>query len=702
MPSVFKNLGNSGTGAIKLPIGTTAQQPGSPADGMLRYNTTLGRTEVRDQSASEFLPSNYKGVVASGGDTIDITQDGQRYRVHIFNSNDTLSVTKGGTLEYLVVGGGGGGGNNQNGSSARGGGGAGEFVEGTFDVTVGSYSAIIGTGGALGPLEGPSEAGLYSVFGGGTNLLSNGTFDSDTSGWTQSTGTWTVSSGEVSSTSTGGSLDGAITCEVGETYAVLFELKANFTDSQNGVYVRNSNLSSQGTELRVQDGSIGAFAFTFTATETTHYIRLYHGSNAGTITYDNVAVFNTNDNIIAMGGGAGHSAFAANGTAGANGGGGSATGTQGSAGFKGVSTAIFGFGNDGGNGSGNTNLHFAGGGGGAGAVGYGYDVGNRGLGGKGRMSRITGLDLFYAGGGGSGGDDIDDGGAGVGYNGGLGGGGRGHDADTVNLVAATPGLANTGGGGGGGGTRQQGTGREGGSGVVIVRYPLYNKDQPGTSYSKITNGLLYDLDFANTTTYKGTGSEARDTRGYETALVEGATYINPRTHRAAFNFDGVNDRINLGTYAGSFSGSMTFQVWYYAVVLGNGYIMSSWKSSEWRFNLIHNSSGNFVFTLRDATNTDKATTTSGTYPINAWYHITGVADASTGTVSVFVNSTDKTTETGWSGTWQSSTGSTYIGYKEDTGSYRQQTVATAKIYNRALTDAEVTQSFNYDKWRFGL
>lgn len=34
-----------GTGAVKVPVGTTGQQPGSPSSGMLRYNSTTGKFE---------------------------------------------------------------------------------------------------------------------------------------------------------------------------------------------------------------------------------------------------------------------------------------------------------------------------------------------------------------------------------------------------------------------------------------------------------------------------------------------------------------------------------------------------------------------------------------------------------------------------------------------------------------------------------
>jgi hypothetical protein len=41
----------AGTDFIQMPAGTTAQRPGVPAQGMQRYNTTLGYTEVYTGSA---------------------------------------------------------------------------------------------------------------------------------------------------------------------------------------------------------------------------------------------------------------------------------------------------------------------------------------------------------------------------------------------------------------------------------------------------------------------------------------------------------------------------------------------------------------------------------------------------------------------------------------------------------------------------
>jgi len=44
-PTAVSDQANSSTGYFDLPAGTTAQRPGTPATGMIRYNTTLGNLE---------------------------------------------------------------------------------------------------------------------------------------------------------------------------------------------------------------------------------------------------------------------------------------------------------------------------------------------------------------------------------------------------------------------------------------------------------------------------------------------------------------------------------------------------------------------------------------------------------------------------------------------------------------------------------
>lgn len=61
------NILMSGTGTLDLPVGTTAQRPSSPDNGMIRYNSTLARYEGYSGSAWGQL-----GGGATGGGTDQI------------------------------------------------------------------------------------------------------------------------------------------------------------------------------------------------------------------------------------------------------------------------------------------------------------------------------------------------------------------------------------------------------------------------------------------------------------------------------------------------------------------------------------------------------------------------------------------------------------------------------------------------------
>jgi hypothetical protein len=202
------------------------------------------------------------------------------------------------------------------------------------------------------------------------------------------------------------------------------------------------------------------------------------GGAAGASGGSNAGVNGTNSVLsttIAIGGGFGSGG--SNGNGGAGGSGGGAGGSQ-SVNFPVGGTAVSGQGNAGGNGvyqPANNNVG-AGGGGGAGAAGTsGTTV--AGAGGVGTATyttwhAITGTGVlssgaYYVAGGGGGGANS---GQGSGSNGagGIGGGGAGGTSG-----AGTAGAANTGGGGGGGSNvGGQRAGAAGGSGLIIIRYPV--------------------------------------------------------------------------------------------------------------------------------------------------------------------------------------------------------------------------------------
>lgn len=102
-------------------------------------------------------------IQATGGTLTTYTQGVYQYNVHTFSvvGSDTLVITSGsGNVDYLIVAGGGAG--------SYGGGGGGGVLTGTFAATPGSYSVVVGNGGAAATAwqaDLPDNGGNSSIFG---------------------------------------------------------------------------------------------------------------------------------------------------------------------------------------------------------------------------------------------------------------------------------------------------------------------------------------------------------------------------------------------------------------------------------------------------------------------------------------------------------------------------------------------------------
>ena len=121
-----------------------------------------------------------------------------------------------------------------------------------------------------------------------SGLIVNGKFDTDTSGWVQTTGTWTATSNGATITLTGseGRLDQSITnLVIGKNYII----ECGYTQklgSQDAISVRNATTSI----VALTFGDIGRYTLEFTATSTTHTLRVYT-NGTGTFSIDNIAVY---------------------------------------------------------------------------------------------------------------------------------------------------------------------------------------------------------------------------------------------------------------------------------------------------------------------------------------------------------------------------------------------------------------------------
>jgi hypothetical protein len=347
------------------------------------------------------------------------------------------------------------------------------------------------------------------------------------------------------------------------------------------------------------------------------------------------------------------------------------------------------------------------GGGGAGSVGQadGVDptnVGNGTNGGFGISSSITGYKVMYAAGGGS--SPWQDATPGKG---GIGGGGNGGG----NSANAVGGLENT--GSGGGGAKSGTIAGNGGSGIVVIRYPL--QSTADTTVPKVTDaGLVLDVDFSKPTVYTGDGVVVNDSRLTDVngIAVGSPTFINGRTHRASMDFNGSTQHIGLGRSfcieqeLGSGNVSYALEAWFRVFSLPPGSTLSGYpiignaSSTGVGMQLTNISSSTRVnFGCRNTSNFDSNTSLS----LNTWYHVVCVRQV--GVVNkIYINGQQDSATLGSSSLEiQSGAGEMQIAYSNTRFTNRLDgEIALCRLYNTWLSADEVSNNFEATRWRFGV
>jgi hypothetical protein len=447
----------------------------------------------------------------------------------------------------LAVGGGGGG-------AAGGGGAGGVLFSQNFAVTPGAtINYRVGAGG-VGSTNGASVsggAGGWTSFG-AANLVTNGSFDSNVSGWTDPAGgaegtfVWNAD-GTATLTNTNANdppvcVYQAITCVVGQQYVVVATKVSGDYLVVNIVNTPTTGGGSGGYGNVLyfnSTGQGGTLTGTFTATQTTHYVvlRINNNTNGVAVQLDNIGVFPVSSTtLLAIGGGGGGGWGTNIPTPGGSGGGaGWVNGYYGTSGNSASSQSAWALGSPGYPGQGhnggaghNSSDEYSGGGGGAGGPGTnggGYPDTPQANGGGGiglYFAQFTAYGSpagWFGGGGGAGTYNTTEPPALGGYGG---GGGGAYPSARGGTSTGTAGVANTGGGGGVNGYGQ--TGNAGGSGIILIRYVLDVNGNDPRGY------VRYNSDIKDVEVYQNVGlgwctqDQTRNFAGYN--LIASSTAMS--------------------------------------------------------------------------------------------------------------------------------------------------------------------------------
>ena len=174
-------------------------------------------------------------------------------------------------------------------------------------------------------------------------------------------------------------------------------------------------------------------------------------------------------------------------------------------------------------------------------------------------------------------------------------------------------------------------------------------------------------------------------------LTNGPTYSS--ANGGSFVFDGSNDFVDCGTFSVSF---LTVSTWVYKTTSTSEQGICR-KQNGWAVS-------NYQGVLQVAPGTSWQFYNTGyTIPLNTWVNIvyTYSGTGAAGSQTVYVNGSSIYSTSAGSGPITANSNAVRIGY-DDNNWFWGGRISNAKIYNRALTAAEISQNFNALRGRFGI
>ena len=225
----------------------------------------------------------------------------------------------------------------------------------------------------------------------------------------------------------------------------------------------------------------------------------------------------------------------------------------------------------------------------------------------------------------------------------------------------------------------------------------------------VTDGLVLSLDAGNTKSYPGTGTTWFDKSGFSNngTLVNGPTFNTGSL--GSIVFDGVDDyaTVNTNPALPGISGSVS--VWF-NITNTQGYTVDNAGLAE--IILKHNTFGSFngwgiyattsslgSYIKNGGTNYSLSVTASVITP-NKWYNAVTTFQSN---ASLILYNNGAFAESRSVGTLTTNTDSLRLAISNDSFWAKfQGQIANVQIYNRVLTQAEITQNFNALRGRFGI
>jgi hypothetical protein len=189
-------------------------------------------------------------------------------------------------------------------------------------------------------------------------------------------------------------------------------------------------------------------------------------------------------------------------------------------------------------------------------------------------------------------------------------------------------------------------------------------------------------------------------------VIDGATLTTDRkgVTNKAFSFNGTNGRIRVeDTPNLNFSSSFSISFWAKMNTWGNGTsagIISKKINDPGNGYVFYNDGGHLNkinFRLKGSSATNNIMPSNATVSIGSWEFWTMIYNASNGTTRIYKNGIFDISHASVNIGNMSNTAPLYFGYSQTWNGYLNGLLDEIRIYNRAITDAEVLQIYNAEK-----
>jgi len=216
----------------------------------------------------------------------------------------------------------------------------------------------------------------------------------------------------------------------------------------------------------------------------------------------------------------------------------------------------------------------------------------------------------------------------------------------------------------------------------------------------VQQGLVLNLDAGNIYSYGGAG-----TTFYDVSPTALSWTINNATYNSSdpkyFSYNGSNSWLESSTSAAYDSQTITMECWCYPNSLNQlGFIFEKGAVNSQYSMFFENA--NFQFRTMGLSNQDVTITSTSFMTVNAWNHI--VCTYTSGNKITYINGVQAGGLSGITGTLNTGGTNQYIGKYGNAGNNYQFNgrIGESRVYNIALSAAQVLQNYNATKGRFGL